>query len=124
MTIVRINKKSWSGIAAVIFLLAASLGGLRLAEARKGKTKSSKADTEDCKKDTDCIAVADDCCPCSQGGKQRAIPKKQKETYEKERKKRCAGTACTDVMSTDETCSQVPTCGAGICELGEPTTTP
>ena len=66
------------------------------------------------------MAVADDCCPCSQGGKQRAIPKKQKDTYEKDRKKRCADTACTEMMSTDPTCTQEPFCGAGICELGDP----
>jgi hypothetical protein len=106
----------------MVVLVIASLGGFRLAEARKAKPK---AETVDCKKDTDCIAVADDCCPCSQGGKQRAIPKKEKDSYEKDRKKRCAAdTACTDVMSSDPTCSQVPTCGAGICELGEPSASP
>ena len=57
--------------------------------------------------------MADDCCPCSQGGKARAIPKKQKDTYEKDRKKRCADTACTEMMSTDPSCSQEPFCGAG-----------
>jgi hypothetical protein len=64
------------------------------------------------------VLVPDDCCPCSQGGKQHAIPKKQKETYEKERKKRCTDTACTEMMSDDPSCSQHPFCGAGICELG------
>jgi hypothetical protein len=74
--------------------------------------------TADCKTDADCVLVPDDCCPCSQGGKQHAIPKKQKETYEKERKKRCTDTACTEMMSDDPSCSQHPFCGAGICELG------
>ena len=71
-----------------------------------------------CKTDKDCVIVADDCCPCSEGGKARAIPKKQKDTYEKDRKKRCADTACTEAMSDDPSCSQKPFCGAGICELG------
>ena len=92
-----------------------------LAEAKKGGGgKRVPADNRDCKTDKDCVAVADDCCPCSQGGKARAIPKKQLADYEKDRKKRCADTACTEMMSTDTTCSQVPFCGAGICELGEP----
>jgi hypothetical protein len=107
-------------------LVAAILGGgtvgvPALAEAKRGGgAKRAPADNRDCKTDKDCVMVADDCCPCEQGGKARAIPKKQKDTYEKDRKKRCADTACTDMMSTDSTCTQVPFCGAGICELGEP----
>ena len=67
------------------------------------------------------MLVQDDCCSCNQGGKQHAIPKKDKASYEKERKKRCAGTTmCTEVMSDDPSCTEVPFCGAGICELGAP----
>ena len=92
-----------------------------IAEAKKGGGKRAPAgDNRDCKTDKDCVAVADDCCPCSQGGKARAIPKKQKDAHEKDRKKRCADTVCTEMMSTDPSCSQEPFCGAGICELGEP----
>ena len=86
-------------------------------EAKKGRAKAP-AQTDDCKTDKDCVLVADDCCSCAEGGKQRAIPKKQKDAYEKERKKRCADTACTEMVSTDPSCSQRPFCGAGICELG------
>jgi len=93
-----------------------------LAEAKKGggAARRAPADNRDCKSDSDCVIVADDCCPCSQGGQARAIPKKQKDTYEKDRKKRCVETACTEMMSDDPSCTQVPFCGAGICELGEP----
>ena len=107
-------------VAAVIG--GASVGVSMLAEAKKGGGggKRAPADNRDCKTDKDCVAVADDCCPCSQGGKARAIPKKQKDTYEKDRKKRCADTVCTEVMSTDPSCAQEPFCGVGICELGEP----
>jgi hypothetical protein len=106
-------------------LLAIVLGGSWLAHARKGKAKAHKSEpTADCKKDSDCSAVPDDCCPCSQGGKQRAVPNKEKAAYEKDRKKRCADTACTEMMSTDPTCSQTPICAAGICELGEPSAAP
>jgi hypothetical protein len=105
----------------VAVLGGATVGVSMFAEAKKGGGKRAPAaDSRDCKTDKDCVVVADDCCPCSQGGKARAIPKKQKDTYEKDRKKRCADTACTEMMSTDPTCSQEPFCGAGICELGEP----
>ena len=90
------------------------------AEAKKAKGKSAAAaSTDECKTDKDCVLVPDECCPCSQGGKQRAIPKKQKDSYEKERKKRCGETACIEAVSTDPSCSQRPFCGAGICELGD-----
>jgi hypothetical protein len=113
--------RSFAGAFAICAALAVLLGGLGgswRAEAKKTHAKrSAPSSTADCKADTDCVLVADDCCPCSQGGKQRAIPKKEKDTYEKDRKKRCAGTACTEMMSDDPTCSQKPFCGAGICEL-------
>jgi hypothetical protein len=107
-------------VAAV--LVGGSVGVSMLAEAKRGggARRAAPADNRDCKTDKDCVMVADDCCPCSQGGKARAIPRKQKDTYEKDRKKRCADTACTEMMSTDPSCAQVPFCGAGICELGEP----
>jgi len=108
-------------LIVVTILGGASFGVSMFAEAKKGGGgKRAPAEVRDCKSDHDCVLVADDCCPCSQGGKARAIPKKQKDTYEKDRKKRCADTACTEMMSDDPTCTQVPFCGAGICELGDP----
>jgi hypothetical protein len=100
-----------AGALAAVLLVAASPG----VEAKRGK--SSPAGAAACKKDADCVAVAADCCSCSEGGKQRAIPKKERARYEKERHERCAGTACTQVMSQDPTCAQKPVCAAGICEL-------
>jgi hypothetical protein len=101
-------------LSALVIALLGSSG----AEAKR-HAKAPAASADDCKKDADCVAVVDDCCPCSQGGKQRAIPKKDKATYDKDRKKRCDGTACTDVMSQDATCAQRAFCAAGICELGD-----
>src|SRR5215813_9388426 len=77
--------------------------GLALgAQAKRSRgSKSAPASTADCKTDSDCVLVPDECCSCNQGGKQHAIPKKQKESYEKERKKRCADAACTEMMSED-----------------------
>jgi hypothetical protein len=102
--------------SALVALGTASFGAPFLAQAKH--SKKAPASTADCKTDKDCVIVADDCCPCSEGGKQRAIPKKEKESYEKDRKKRCADTACTETISSDPSCSQTPFCGAGICELG------
>jgi hypothetical protein len=108
----------------VLVALGAASFGVSVAQAKKGqskgqgKGKAAPAATEDCKVDSDCVLVSEDCCSCSQGGKQRAIPKKQKSAYEKDLKKRCADTACTEAVSTDPSCSQQPICGAGICELG------
>jgi hypothetical protein len=97
---------------------AASFGAPFLAQAKKSKAaKKAPASTADCKTDKDCVAVPDECCPCSEGGKQHAIPKKEKESYEKDRKKRCADAACTESISNDPSCSQKPFCAAGICEL-------
>jgi hypothetical protein len=110
-------------LLSVLTLGAATLGAAFEAQARRGRAahgKAPAAGAADCKTDADCALVVDDCCPCSEGGKQRAIPKKEKAAYEKDRHKRCAGTMCTEAVSQDPTCSQRAFCGAGICELGEP----
>jgi hypothetical protein len=114
-------------LSQVLFLTAlavgAALAGASGVEAKHARGKAPAA-TADCKTDADCVAVADDCCACSEGGKQRAIPKKDQATYEKDRRKRCQGTACTQVMSQDATCAQKPFCAAGICELSDAPATP
>ena len=105
----------------VLAVLGGGAFGVSVADAAKGRGKGkAPASTEDCKKDSDCVVVIDDCCSCAQGGKQRAIPKKQKDAYEKDRKKRCTDTACTEAMSTDPTCTQEAFCAVGICELSDP----
>ena len=113
--------RSFSSRFRILFALIA-LGAASLSPVAQAKTKKAgkkaPASTADCKTDKDCVLVPDDCCPCSEGGKQRAVPRKEKESYEKDRKKRCADTACTEAVSTDPSCTQTPFCGAGICELG------
>jgi len=107
-----------STFAAVIVAMILGLSlGAQAKHARK--PKAEPASSADCKTDKDCVVVPDDCCSCNQGGKQRAIPKKQKDTYEKDRKKRCADTQCMEMISQDPSCSQHAFCGAGICELGD-----
>ncbi|HVZ70741.1 MAG TPA: hypothetical protein VHJ20_00065 [Polyangia bacterium] len=103
-------------VVAVAF--ATMLGG-SFAEAKRSHKGKAPAASADCKTDADCVVVADDCCSCNEGGKQRAIPKKERASYEKDRHKRCEGTMCTEVISQDATCSQRAMCNAGICELGD-----
>ena len=104
-------------LTAVVGLV---LGGAWRAEAKRDRGGKAPASAPDCKTDSDCVLVEDDCCSCNQGGKARAIPKKQKDAYEKERKKRCKDASqCIEMMSQDPSCAQHPFCGAGICELGD-----
>jgi hypothetical protein len=109
------SKSRFKLFIVLVALGAASFGAPFLAQAKK--SKKAPASTADCKTDKDCVAVPDDCCPCSEGGKQHAIPKKDKDSYEKDRRKRCADAACTESISNDPSCSQKPFCAAGICEL-------
>jgi hypothetical protein len=102
--------------ASVLVAVLALMVGAEAKRARKAKP--APAPSVDCKTDADCVVVPDDCCACEQGGKQRAISRKQKDTYEKDRKKRCAKTECIEMMSQDPSCTQHALCGAGICELG------
>jgi hypothetical protein len=111
----RVRRAAVVVTSVLVALLAFGLG----AEARRArKAKPAPTGTTDCKTDADCVLVPDDCCTCEQGGKQRAVPKKQKDAYEKDRRKRCAKTECIEMMSQDPSCTQRPFCGAGICELG------
>jgi hypothetical protein len=97
-------------------LVAATLGAAFEVQAKRGKGKAS-AEAAGCKTDADCVAVIDECCSCNEGGKQHAIPKKEKAAYEKDRLTRCKGTMCTEAISQDPSCSQKAVCLAGICEL-------
>jgi hypothetical protein len=107
-------------VAAGAVAVAVVLGASFLAEAKKsGPAKNAPPLAEECKKDTDCALVPDDCCACNEGGAQRAITRKHREAYEKERMKRCAGTMCAQMISQDKSCSQLAFCGAGQCKLGD-----
>jgi hypothetical protein len=105
-----------------LVVTAAMFGASSIADAKRGRAGKAKAPATAaaCKIDKDCVAVVDDCCPCNEGGRQHAIPKKDQAAYEKDRHKRCQGTMCAEVVSQDPSCSQVAICGAGLCELGEP----
>lgn len=108
-------------LVTVLSLGAVTIGAVVDAQAKKGasKGKAPAAGSTECKVDADCVAVTDECCPCSQGGKQRAILKKEQAGYEKDRKGRCKDQICTEEMSQDPSCTQRAVCLAGICELGD-----
>lgn len=102
---------------SVVVVLIGLMLGAQAKRARKPGA-AAPATSGDCKTDDDCVLVIDECCSCEQGGKQRAMPKKQKDAYEKARRKRCADTQCIEMVSQDPSCTQHAICGAGICELG------
>jgi hypothetical protein len=72
-----------------------------------------------CRSNADCVLVAEDCCGCTGGGKQKAVPRKEKASHERARQARCAGTLCPAVMSQDPSCSATSAvCKEGQCALG------
>ena len=106
---------------AVLVIL---LGGALQAEAKRvHKAPGAPASDHqaDCRKDADCVLVPDDCCSCAEGGKQHALPKSRRDAYQAERKSRCAGTMCPQMMSTDPSCAQQAVCRAGACQLADGT---
>lgn len=112
----RAPHKRWNFLVALVCGLAVVVGGW-LAEAKRAK-EAPAAPAAQCKKDQDCVAVMDDCCTCTSGGRQKAIPRKEKAAYERDRKKECFQIMCAQVMSQDPTCAEVPTCDAGVCKMG------
>jgi hypothetical protein len=85
---------------------------------KKVKSPAKKAAAE-CQADTDCVLVPDGCCGCNEGGKQRAIPGRARDGYEKKRKAVCRTAACPALMSEDASCvTGHPVCKAGKCTLG------
>ena len=75
--------------ASLTMIVIVTVAWSSAADARRGrgrgKAAAAASGSADCKVDSDCALVTDDCCSCKQGGKQRAIPKKDKAKYEKER---------------------------------------
>jgi hypothetical protein len=72
-----------------------------------------------CRVDSDCVLVPDDCCGCPGGGKQKALPKKDKASYQRARQARCADTLCPAVMSQDPSCAATSAvCKEAQCTLG------
>ena len=84
----------------------------------EGKAKKAAADTAECHEDTDCVLVTDGCCGCNEGGKQKAIPKRARDNYEKKRHAICKKTMCPQLMSEHQTCEARAVCKEKACALG------
>ena len=103
--------------AWLMVLVVGVAAGLLVGVPAQGKPKKA-IDTAECHEDTDCVLVTDGCCGCSEGGKQRAIPKKAREGYEKKRQGICKKTMCPQLMSEDATCESRAVCKEKVCALG------
>ena len=100
-------------------LLFVAVGvGLVAGVPAQGKPKKA-AEMAECQEDTDCVLVTDGCCGCNEGGKQRAIPKKARDGYEKKRQGICKKTMCPQLMSEDQSCEGRAVCKEKTCALGQ-----
>jgi hypothetical protein len=88
------------------------------AHSRPGHPKKAAAPVAECADDTDCILVTDGCCGCHEGGKQRALPRKAREAYEKKRQAICKKTMCPQLMSEDQSCLGHAVCKEKVCAVG------
>jgi hypothetical protein len=101
-------------LAALVLVVGACLVGNGPAA---GKPKRAAPDTAECHADTDCVLVTDGCCGCNEGGKQRAVPVKARDAYEKKRKSICKQTMCPQLMSEDQSCVGHAVCKEKTCAL-------
>jgi hypothetical protein len=104
-----------SFLVGVVFVAA----GFVLGTAAQGKPKKAAPDTAECHDDTECVLVTDGCCGCNEGGKQRALPKNARESYEKKRQAICKKTMCPQLMSEDKTCEARAVCKNKVCALSQ-----
>lgn len=79
---------------------------------------SAKEDLlEICQHDSDCMAIKENCCGCNQGGKQKAIAKINKNIWTRYLDARCGDMMCMQIISHHPSCSQLPACINGHCQL-------
>lgn len=101
------------GLVGILLAFAPAVSG-----AKKEKAPKAAAVAE-CKVDADCVLVIDGCCGCSEGGKQRGIPSKARDAYEKKRQNICRKTMCPQLMSEDPSCEAArAVCKGGVCGTG------
>jgi hypothetical protein len=101
-------------------LVLAGIGvGLLAGTPAHSRPKKAAAAVVECQQDTDCMLVTDGCCSCSEGGKQRALPRKARDAYEKKRQAICKSTMCPQIMSEDQSCLGRAICKEKVCVLGQ-----
>jgi hypothetical protein len=97
-------------------LLSAAVVGLLLTA--NGPARKPASGAPECRKDADCVLIADGCCGCEAGGKQRAVPANRRPSLEKRRKSGCRETVCAAMISEDPSCKAKAVCQEGACALG------
>jgi hypothetical protein len=103
----------------LVVLVAGVAACLVAGSPAQGKDKKAAPDPAECQSDTDCVLVTDGCCGCNEGGKQRAIPRRARDKYEKKRQSICKKTMCPQLMSEDQTCVSRAVCKEKTCALGQ-----
>jgi len=72
---------------------------------------------EGCQADTDCAIVSADCCGCSSGGRNMALPAKDSIEWDQKLGKSCKDVGCPAVIAQDVSCYSIPHCVGGECVL-------
>lgn len=70
-----------------------------------------------CASDADCVIVPDGCCGCANGGKQKAVAKRDEAKVLAARRTSCKDVMCTMMVSSDPTCGKRATCLEGECAM-------
>lgn len=107
-------KNFW--ILLVWLVLVSSCSTSRVGELDQSAHAKIEAD-QACVSDQDCALIKDDCCGCTQGGKQRAVSTIQLKTMLDSLNKQCGETMCIQMMSTDASCFKQALCLDGSCVL-------
>lgn len=105
--------RSWFLVLVLVGLGAALLAGAPA----HSRPKKAAAVSVECERDADCVLVTDGCCGCNEGGKQRALPAKARDAYEKKRQSICKGGMCPQLMSEDQSCLSRAVCKEKVCVL-------
>jgi hypothetical protein len=70
-----------------------------------------------CANNADCTVVKEDCCGCSQGGKQKAIAKSLVKGFISELDAKCGDMMCIQMISNDPSCKKSAVCRDGQCVM-------
>ena len=70
-----------------------------------------------CSSDSDCIIIQDGPCPCSEGGRARAINQSKKDDWLNLIKNQFGNRLCPLVITNHPNCIATPKCINNICQL-------
>lgn len=72
---------------------------------------------DECKTADDCVLERVDCCDCSSGGAQQAVPKTKVKALRAQLKAKCKDMVCAAVVSDHPSCASTADCVNGRCVL-------